>query len=132
MSRGFKLCFPPYQGLKINILQVAAKSANCAEVARSLSPSCNHLPFRPQYCLRISCYAGIENDHDWYRCSQFRWRQVESNQFHFPGGDDLLCGVVHLHGHWLGRRPRFLQLRSVNEFIIHTHHALTFCRSPCW
>ena len=67
--------FPPNQDVKMNILQVVAKSANSAEVARSFSPSLNHLPFRSQYCLRISCYAGIENDYDSYRRSQFRWWQ---------------------------------------------------------
>ena len=58
-------------------------------------------------------------------------------QLQLAGGDDLLCGVVHLHGRWLGRRPRFLQLRSINlsviiRVVIINHHEKTFCRSPCW
>ena len=106
----------------MNILQVVAKPTDSAEVARSVSSSLNHLPFRPQYCLRISCYAGIEknmirtdvhsSDGDKYRAN------VDVYQLKLAGGNDLLCGVVHLHGRWLGRRPCFLQLRSVNLSVI--------------
>ena len=62
----FKPCFLQVQAeiLKMDILEVTAKPPDCPEVARLVSPSCNHLPLCSQYCLRISRDAGIQNNQD--------------------------------------------------------------------
>ena len=82
--------------------QASSKWKGSAKIARIITSWGNHLSLCSKHCIWIPGDVGKRL----FKLKCGNMRKVYDNIF--LGGDDLLSGVVHLHGGWAGGRPCFL------------------------